>query len=155
MYPVFWAKSEELATAVSHEVKSNDNSEVEVNSWASRAALDIIGVAGSKGLFPFYPATAKSRYLPTGSHATSGMGHLPGLPPFFVNSFFVDFFSSAVGHHGENRLTPIVGYDFQAIANPNSELLNVYRSLFSPSRFGQLLGVLGAILPQWVIRALP
>lgn len=39
-------------TAVSHEAKSNRNSEVEVNSWASRAALDIIGVAGSKAFFP-------------------------------------------------------------------------------------------------------
>lgn len=46
-------------TAVSHESKSNGNSEVEVNSWASRAALDIIGVAGSKGLFSFYPSAAK------------------------------------------------------------------------------------------------
>jgi len=59
LYPIFWAKSEELVTAVSQAAKLNDNSEVEVNSWASRAALDIIGVAGSKGFFPFYPPAAQ------------------------------------------------------------------------------------------------
>ncbi len=52
LYPVFWTKSAELIQAISSEVKpsgySSDMSSksVEVNGWASRCALDIIGVAG-------------------------------------------------------------------------------------------------------------
>ncbi len=53
------------------------------------------------------------------------------------------------------RLILAVGYDFKALADPRSELLNVYKALFSPGRTGQLLGILGAIFPQWVVRGLP
>ena len=60
-----------------------------------------------------------------------------------------------VRHNPVAVLIGTVGYDFQALANPKSELLNVYKSLFSPSRTGQLLGILGAIFPAWVVRGLP
>ncbi|KAK5072240.1 hypothetical protein LTR70_010561 [Exophiala xenobiotica] len=48
-----------------------------------------------------------------------------------------------------------MGGDFNAIANPDSELLNTYRSIFSPGRAGRLLAVAGILLPAWLIRALP
>lgn len=49
LYPLMWSKSIELVDCVKAETSSNSNSEsgyvVEVNRWASRATLDIIGVA--------------------------------------------------------------------------------------------------------------
>lgn len=43
LYPVFWAKSKELVAAVT---SNADGSSIEIKDWASRATLDIIGVAG-------------------------------------------------------------------------------------------------------------
>ena len=47
LYPIFWSKSRELVECLKKELdqKSPDNV-VEINDWASRATLDIIGVAG-------------------------------------------------------------------------------------------------------------
>lgn len=52
LYPVFWNKSRELMQAIVAQTDPNRQSDdmsgisVEVNGWTSRAALDIIGVAG-------------------------------------------------------------------------------------------------------------
>ena len=52
LYPLFWEKAKELVKMVEAESKALtgfDNKHrktIEVNAWASRAALDIIGVAG-------------------------------------------------------------------------------------------------------------
>ena len=53
LYPIFWEKARELVKMVAAESKAlsgyNNNNQrktIEVNAWASRAALDIIGVAG-------------------------------------------------------------------------------------------------------------
>ncbi|KAJ5550062.1 hypothetical protein N7461_004760 [Penicillium sp. DV-2018c] len=51
LYPVFWAKSVEMVKMIEEDLKNrkargdNDNT-VQISSWASRATLDIIGVAG-------------------------------------------------------------------------------------------------------------
>jgi cytochrome P450 len=47
LYPTFWAKSKELVEALQHELrrKAPDNV-LEIGDWASRATLDIIGLAG-------------------------------------------------------------------------------------------------------------
>ena len=67
---------------------------VEVNEWASRATLDIIGAAG-------------------------------------------------------------LGHEFDAIRDPSNELNQVYRRIFAPGPTGQILGILGFLLPQWLIRRIP
>ena len=49
LYPVFWEKSKELVSEVSMHISSESfdvSKGLEVNEWASRATLDIIGVAG-------------------------------------------------------------------------------------------------------------
>ncbi|KAL5386229.1 hypothetical protein DPSP01_004311 [Paraphaeosphaeria sporulosa] len=46
LYPVFWDKSVEMTNAISHEMKTNSTSVIEIRDWASRATLDIIGLAG-------------------------------------------------------------------------------------------------------------
>lgn len=46
LYPVFWDKSREVVQAMAKEIGSDGQAEIEVNEWASRATLDIIGVAG-------------------------------------------------------------------------------------------------------------
>ncbi|KAL9131670.1 MAG: hypothetical protein Q9217_000481 [Psora testacea] len=55
LYPVFWSKSCKLVTNLMAEVRGQDKeyaqnlssaSVIEISNWASRAALDIIGVAG-------------------------------------------------------------------------------------------------------------
>ncbi|KAJ5669721.1 Cytochrome monooxygenase FUM15 [Penicillium macrosclerotiorum] len=49
LYPVFWAKSVEMITVIQEDLesrKSPDDNTIQVRNWASRATLDIIGVAG-------------------------------------------------------------------------------------------------------------
>src|SRR3954453_21111327 len=49
LYPVFWAKSIEMVKMIEQELESRNSSgdnTIQVSNWASRATLDIIGVAG-------------------------------------------------------------------------------------------------------------
>ena len=48
LYSIFWSKSQELTDKISETIKSSPDgsSVVEIGHWASRATLDIIGVAG-------------------------------------------------------------------------------------------------------------
>jgi cytochrome P450 len=48
LYPVFWSKSREMTNGMLAAIKSSTDasSVVEIRDWASRATLDIIGVAG-------------------------------------------------------------------------------------------------------------
>ena len=46
LYPIFWSKSRELVEMLKIELDKKADSVVEVGDWASRATLDIIGVAG-------------------------------------------------------------------------------------------------------------
>lgn len=51
LYPVFWTKSKEMAERISASIQQSSTQEkptnvVDVSDWASRASLDIIGVAG-------------------------------------------------------------------------------------------------------------
>lgn len=96
LYPMFWAKSTELVAAVlaSTEDGPDKSASIEVNGWAGRAALDIIGQGG-------------------------------------------------------------FGQSFNAIQDPDNEINRTYRSMFKPGRVGQILGVLGFLLPQWIVRRLP
>ncbi|CDM35225.1 hypothetical protein DTO013E5_6661 [Penicillium roqueforti] len=51
LYPVFWAKSVEMVKMIEDDLRSrkadgNNDKTVQISNWASRATLDIIGVAG-------------------------------------------------------------------------------------------------------------
>lgn len=49
LYPVFWAKSAEMVKMIQQDIENRDATEdntIQVRNWASRATLDIIGVAG-------------------------------------------------------------------------------------------------------------
>jgi cytochrome P450 len=49
LYPVFWAKSIEMVKTIEQELENRNSSgdnTIQVSNWASRATLDIIGVAG-------------------------------------------------------------------------------------------------------------
>jgi cytochrome P450 len=48
-----------------------------------------------------------------------------------------------------------LGKDFQAIANPESNLYKTYSVVFKPSRQAQVLGLLNLFLPLWFVRRLP
>ena len=48
-----------------------------------------------------------------------------------------------------------LGRDFGSLKDPNNDLIQTYKQLFSPSRSGQILGLLSFFLPSWFIRALP
>lgn len=99
LYPIFWSKSGELVQAmkVHGETGSRDSdkpvSSIDVKDWASRATLDVIGLAG-------------------------------------------------------------LGRDFNAIKDPNNELIRTYKQIFSFSRSGQIRAVLLFLAP-WLLRALP
>ena len=47
------------------------------------------------------------------------------------------------------------GHDFGAISDPQNALSRTYRDIFAPGRTGQMLGILGFLLPQWIVRRLP
>ena len=99
LYPVFWNKSGELVHALSlHSETSYGDGEkpsanIDVKDWASRATLDIIGLAG-------------------------------------------------------------LGRDFDAIKDPDNELIRTYKRIFSPGRGGQIVAALFMIAP-WLMRSLP
>jgi cytochrome P450 len=47
LYPIFWAKSQEMVTCIEGQLKETTPDNVfEVGEWVSRATLDIIGLAG-------------------------------------------------------------------------------------------------------------
>lgn len=48
LYPIFWSKAQEMTDTISATIKSSPDasSVVEIRDWASRATLDIIGLAG-------------------------------------------------------------------------------------------------------------
>jgi cytochrome P450 len=96
LYPIFWSKSRKMVECIESDLSKSTDAKpsIEVGEWASRAALDIIGVAG-------------------------------------------------------------MGQDFNALTDPNNELNTVYRSVFQPSRAGQILGLLQFFLPNFIIRNLP
>ncbi|KAJ9640397.1 hypothetical protein H2201_002556 [Coniosporium apollinis] len=48
-----------------------------------------------------------------------------------------------------------MGQDFNAVQDPNNELYQTYRNIFSQPSGARLLGMLGFILPLWFLRALP
>ena len=48
-----------------------------------------------------------------------------------------------------------LGRDFESLRNPHNDLIQTYKRLFSPSRSGQILGLLSFFFPSWLIRALP
>lgn len=48
LHPVFLEKSIEMVDTIEQQINDTGSSHIEVNSWANRATLDIIGVAGSK-----------------------------------------------------------------------------------------------------------
>ena len=56
LYPVFWAKSLEMVEAISIQTEAPGAVDVEVNGWASRGTIDIIGLAGSESshIVPMY-----------------------------------------------------------------------------------------------------
>ncbi|KAF6528670.1 hypothetical protein HZS61_008972 [Fusarium oxysporum f. sp. conglutinans] len=46
LYPMMWAKGETLAKALNQDMAASRSSVVELNGWASKVTLDIIGIAG-------------------------------------------------------------------------------------------------------------
>lgn len=99
LYPVFWKKSGELVHALSSHSEASysdgdkPRASIDVKDWASRATLDIIGLAG-------------------------------------------------------------LGRDFDAIKDPDNELILTYKKIFSPGKGGQILAALFMIAP-WLMRSLP
>ncbi|KAL9005984.1 MAG: hypothetical protein Q9188_001274 [Gyalolechia gomerana] len=45
LHPAFWSKSQELVTSLSRHIQYDENREIDVDDWVSRATLDIIGLA--------------------------------------------------------------------------------------------------------------
>lgn len=99
LYPIFWRKSGELVQELilhgqtGYRGDDKSGASVDVKDWASRATLDIIGLAG-------------------------------------------------------------LGRDFNAIKDPDNELICTYKKIFSPGRGGQITAALFMIAP-WLLRALP
>ncbi|KAK3116340.1 hypothetical protein LTR53_003417 [Teratosphaeriaceae sp. CCFEE 6253] len=48
-----------------------------------------------------------------------------------------------------------MGYDFDALHNPENQLNRTYRSLFNPTKTVRVLQVAGLFLPSWLLRWLP
>lgn len=49
LYPIFWAKSAELVSLIEQDLKARKDPEdnvIQISTWASRATLDIVGLAG-------------------------------------------------------------------------------------------------------------
>ena len=48
-----------------------------------------------------------------------------------------------------------MGKSFGAIDDEQNKLYKAYQRLFSPSKATRILGVIGTVLPTWLLRALP
>lgn len=96
LYPIFWKKSQEMTNQIAATIQASPDasSVVEIREWASRATLDIIGVAG-------------------------------------------------------------MGKDFDAISNPDNELNETYKAIFSNTRGARIVQVILMLLPPWLTAALP
>jgi cytochrome P450 len=96
LYPIFWNKAREMTSQMSAAIKGSPevSSVIEIREWASRATLDIIGLAG-------------------------------------------------------------MGQDFDSLMNPDNELNQTYKSIFSSNRGAQLVQLFLSMLPHWLVVALP
>ncbi|KAL9006362.1 MAG: hypothetical protein Q9188_000898 [Gyalolechia gomerana] len=47
------------------------------------------------------------------------------------------------------------GHDFNSIKDPNGELTQTYKRIFSPGRSQRLLALLGWIFPRWLLASIP
>jgi cytochrome P450 len=96
LYPIFWGKSQEMTNRIAATIKASPDasSVIDIREWASRATLDIIGVAG-------------------------------------------------------------MGKDFDSLSNPENELYETYKAIFSNARGARIVQVILMLLPQWLTAALP
>ena len=101
LYAIFWAKSREMAEAITRIINEkgpvqdvDDGPVIEMGSWASRATLDIIGLAG-------------------------------------------------------------MGQDFNALQNPNTELIRAYKTIFGSPPPSPFLLMIDQLLPAWILHRLP
>jgi cytochrome P450 len=96
LYPIFWGKSQEMTNRIAATIKASPDasSVIDIREWASRATLDIIGVAG-------------------------------------------------------------MGKDFDSISDPENELYETYKAIFSNARGARIVQVILMLLPQWLTAALP
>lgn len=46
LYPMFWSKATEMTRCVAAEIEQSETNVIEINHWANKATMDIIGVAG-------------------------------------------------------------------------------------------------------------
>jgi cytochrome P450 len=96
LYPIFWGKSQEMTNRIAATIKASPDasSVIDIREWASRATLDIIGVAG-------------------------------------------------------------MGKDFDSISDPENELYETYKAIFSNARGARIVQVILMLFPQWLTAALP
>jgi cytochrome P450 len=91
LYPIFWAKSQELVTCIEAQLKKTapDNA-VEIGEWISRATLDIIGLAGMGQDFNSLkdPDTKLNRVY-RNIFQPSGAAQILGLLQFFIPFFIL------------------------------------------------------------------
>lgn len=96
LYPIFWSKSQEMTDRIvkTTEVSPDGSVVIEIRNWASRATLDIIGLAG-------------------------------------------------------------MGKDFDSLINPENELFQTYKRIFSGNRGAQIVQLFLGMLPHWLAVNLP
>lgn len=92
LYPVFWAKSREMVETIERVelVEKAPNVQIEIGGWASRAALDIIGVGGMGQDFNSLadPNTELNRNYRK-VFAPSRQAQILGLLQFFIPSWLI------------------------------------------------------------------
>jgi len=97
LYPVFWSKSRESVHAMTEAVQrgsddpEKDPSVIEVGSWASRATLDIIGVAGlGRDFGAIEDPTNELSQTYQSLFKPNRQGQMLGLMSLFLPGWFVD-----------------------------------------------------------------
>lgn len=93
LYPIFWSKSREMVETIERVelVEKAPNAKIEIGGWASRAALDIIGVGGMGQDFDSLkdPNTELNRTYRT-VFAPNKQAQVLGLLQFFIPSWIID-----------------------------------------------------------------
>ena len=96
-----------------------------------------------------YPAFwAKSRELVNALFHESNDASSPGARTIEVSSWASRVTLDIIGVTG-------LGQDFHALEDSDNELLKTYKTLFTPSKIGRFMQILGLLFPLWLLRSLP
>lgn len=133
--------------------------EADVHKAQRKSLMPAFAFRHIKDLYPILWNKSKESALSISKQIETDAGR-PKQSDLEKGPIAVDQAVMEVGTHSSRATLDIIGIaglgrDFNAIADPNTELYRTYSVVFTPSRQAQVLGLLNLFLPHWFVRRLP